>query len=90
MNKNKCFLMMPKEMASEYKFSKYNIYLDESKGLVYNAVTQAVSTFENHTMDIDDISELVDCGFVVPVDMDELEEIKNEYDGRKSYLMNFI
>ena len=36
-------------MASEYKFSKYNIYLDESKGLVYNAV----STFENHTMDID-------------------------------------
>ncbi|RGI57240.1 radical SAM protein [Ruminococcus sp. AM30-15AC] len=83
MNKNKCFLMMPKEMASEYKFSKYNIYLDESKGLVYNAVTQAVSTFENHTMDIDDISELVDCGFVVPVDMDELEEIKNEYDGRK-------
>lgn len=34
---------MPKEMASEYKFSKYNIYLDESKGLVYNAVTQAVS-----------------------------------------------
>lgn len=41
-------------------------------------------------MDIDDISELVDCGFVVPVDMDELEEIKNEYDGRKSYLMNFI
>ena len=35
MNKNKCFLMMPKEMASEYKFSKYNIYLDESKGFYY-------------------------------------------------------
>lgn len=83
MSKNKCFLTMPEKMAYEYKFSKYNIYLDASRGLVYNTVTQAVSAFENHTVDIKEIPELVDCGFIVPLSMDELTEIKNEYEDRE-------
>lgn len=82
MNGYKCFLTMPEKMACTYKFSQYNIYLDESRGLVYNTRTQAVSEFDNHTLDINDALELVDCGFIVPIDIDELDEIRGEYEER--------
>ena len=82
MSDNKCFLTMPEKLACKYKLSQYNIYLDETRGLVYNTVTQAVSEFENHTININDVPLLVDCGFIVPVSMDELVEIRNEYEDR--------
>jgi len=87
MNEYKCFLTMPDKMACKYKFSKYNIYLDESRGLVYNILTQAVAEFENHTLDINDVSELVDCGFIVPIDTEEIDKIRKEYEER-SYISN--
>lgn len=74
MRNNKCFLTMPAEVACAYKFSKYNIYLEASKGLVYNSVSQAVSMFENPIIDLKSIPELIDSGFIVPVDTDELSE----------------
>ena len=82
MNGCKRFLTMPDEMARTFKFSEYNIYLDESRGLVYNTRTQAVSEFENHTLDTNDALELVDCGFIVPINTDEIDEIRNEYEER--------
>lgn len=82
MNGYKCFLTMPEKMACTFKFSKYNIYLDESRGLVYNTRTQAVSEFDDHTLDTNDVSELVDCGFIVPINTDEMDEIRNEYEER--------
>lgn len=85
MSENKCFLVMPEKMACEYKLSKYNIYLDASIGLVYNTITQAVSAFDNHIIDRNDIAELLDCGFIVPVEKDEFSEIKNEYDSREQF-----
>ena len=45
MNDSKCFLRMPSTMASMYKFSAYNIYLDEDMGLVYNTYSQDISSF---------------------------------------------
>ena len=60
-----CFLKMPEDMAKEYKFSAYNLYLDETRGLVYNTVTQAVSEFEEKEIRPDDLSELIECGFIV-------------------------
>lgn len=87
MNGYKCFLTMPDEMACAFKFSKYNIYLDESHGLVYNTRTQAVSEFDDHTLDINDVLELVDCGFIVPIDADEIDEIRDEYE-KRSLLSN--
>lgn len=89
MRNNKCFLTMPAEVACAYKFSKYNIYLEASKGLVYNSVSQAVSMFENPIIDLKSIPELIDSGFIVPVDTDELSEIRKEYDEREQLSREF-
>lgn len=86
---NKCFLVMPKTMASDYKFSIYNIYLDETKGLVYNTITQAVSAFEDKALNVEDIAELLECGFVVEKSVDELAMLKKEYDCREQLSSEF-
>ena len=83
MNDSKCFLRMPATMASMYKFSAYNIYLDEGMGLVYNTYSQAISSFEDFVLKEEDVPDLVENGFIVRLGTDELAEIKAEYDSRE-------
>ena len=85
MNDSKCFLRMPSAMASMYKFSVYNIYLDEVMGLVYNTYSQAISSFEDFVLKEKDIPDLVENGFIVRLETDELAEIKAEYDSRELF-----
>lgn len=85
MNDSKCFLVMPEPMAKKYKFSVYNLYLDAGMGLVYNTCSQAISSFENHLLQEEDIPELLENGFIVRLEADELAEIKAEYDSRDQY-----
>lgn len=85
MNDSKCFLRMPSAMASMYKFSAYNIYLDEVMGLVYNTYSQAISSFEDFVLKEKDIPDLVENGFIVRLETDELAEIKAEYDSRELF-----
>lgn len=85
MNDSKCFLRMPSAMASMYKFSAYNIYLDEVMGLIYNTYSQAISSFEDFVLKEEDIPDLVENGFIVRLETDELAEIKVEYDSRELF-----
>lgn len=82
MDHTNCFLKLPKELATKYKLSIYNIYLDETRGLVYNTVTQAVSEFDDKVLCADDLLGLAECGFIVPVEKDEKEALKDEYSCR--------
>ena len=82
MNHTNCFLRLPEELATKYKLSVYNIYLYETKGLVYNTVTQAVSEFEDKVLCADDLLDLVECGFIVPEEKDEKEALRDEYNHR--------
>lgn len=85
MNYTNCFLSLPDEMVKRYKLSEYNIYLDEKRGLVYNTITQAVSEFEDKVLSADNLSDLVECGFIVPVEADERAVLQNEYDQRDKF-----
>lgn len=85
MSHTKCFLRLPEELATKYKLSIYNIYLDETRGLVYNTVTQAVSEFDDKVLCADDLLDLVECGFIVPVEKDEKEALRDEYNHRNEF-----
>lgn len=85
MNHINCFLKMPGEVAEKYKFSAYNIYLDEKSGLVFNSVTQAISEFENKMLSADDLPDLIECGFIVPIETNEVGVLRNEYDQREDF-----
>lgn len=79
----KCFLIMAEAIACKYKLSEYNLYLDENKGLVYNMLTQALAAFEDRTLKVKDVPELLENGFIVDKDTDELIMMKKEYDARE-------
>lgn len=85
MNCTNCFLSLPDEMVKKYKLSEYNIYLDEKRGLVYNTITQAVSEFEDKVLSADNLPDLVECGFIVPVEADERAVLQDEYDQRDKF-----
>lgn len=89
MNHTNCFLKLPEGLATKYKFSVYNIYLDETRGLVYNTVTQAVSEFEDKMLDVADLLGLIECGFIVPLEMDEKEVLRDEYNHRDEFSDKF-
>lgn len=78
-----CFLRMPEGMAEEYKFSDYNVYLDEKRGLVYNTRTQVISEFEEKEIRQDYLDKLVECGFIVEKKVNEVVILKSEYDCRE-------
>lgn len=85
MNHTNCFLRLPEELETKYKLSVYNVYLDESRGLVYNTVTQAVSEFEDKMLSVDNLSALVECGFIVPAGTDEKTILRDEYRHRDEF-----
>lgn len=85
MNYPNCFLRLPKELEMKYKLSEYNVYLDESRGLVYNAVTQAVSEFEDKMLTADNLQDLVECGFIVLKGTDEKAVLRDEYRHRDEF-----
>lgn len=82
MDNAKNFLLMPDELSKKYKFSKYNLYIDEQRGIVSNTITQAVSQFGDYMINSLDLPDLLECGFVVPIDKDELRELEIEYESR--------
>lgn len=85
MNHTNCFLKLPEELETKYKLSVYNVYLDESRGLVYNTVTQAVSEFEDKMLSVDNLPALVECGFIVPAGTDEKAILRDEYRHRDEF-----
>ena len=84
MNNKKEFLRVSDDFTDKYKLSQYNIYLDAKEGLVYNTVSQAVATFETKTIDDEVIEACLENGFVVNRDLNELYELKKEYDCRNN------
>lgn len=85
MNHTNCFLSLPEELETKYKLSEYNIYLDETRGLVYNTVTQAVSEFENRVLSEEDLPDLIECGFIVSAGTDEKAVLRDEYNHRDEF-----
>lgn len=85
MKHTNCFLRLPEELETKYKLSIYNIYLDETRGLVYNTVTQAVSEFDDKVLCADDLLDLVECGFIVPLEKDEKKALRDEYNHRDEF-----
>lgn len=85
MNHINCFLSLSEELETKYKLSEYNIYLDEKRGLVYNTVTQAVSEFENRVLSEEDLCDLIECGFIVPIETDEKAVLRDEYNHRDEF-----
>ncbi len=83
MNENSNFLNLSKELPQDYKLSKYNLYLDESQKIVYNLVTQAVAEFNCLELNAKELYELLDAGFIVKSDDDELIRLKKEYESRE-------
>lgn len=80
---NKAFIRLPEEISKEYRLSMYNVYLPE-KRVVYNTYTGALSEFEDDELRLSDLDALIECGFIVRNDSDELAELKYEYDNRES------
>ncbi len=89
MYKLDCFLSIPVEMSKSYKLSKYNLYLDYERGLVYNTITQAASAFEDKELRFSDIPELLENGFLVNINDDEINSLKTEYDNRAEFSNEF-
>lgn len=83
---NTCFLSLPESISSYYKFSAYNLYLNAANRMVYNTKTQAVCCFDDNIIKENDVEALIENGFLVKKDADELEEIKEEYDAREQYV----
>lgn len=84
MNRNIEFLSMPKQMAENYKLSRYNLY-NENKKTVFNTVTQATAEFDEHVLKMSDVEALIECGFIVEKGVDELELLKEEYLSREKF-----
>ena len=87
MNNKKEFLRVSDDFTDKYKLSQYNIYLDAKEGLVYNTVSQAVATFETKTIDDEVVEACLENGFVVNRDLNELDELKKEYDSITIFYM---
>ena len=85
MKDNKCFLTLDETITKDYKLSEYNLYLDESKGIVFNTLTQAVALFEDKIIRHSEIPELLENGFIVNKEENEFEIIKAEYDKRDQF-----
>lgn len=82
---NSCFLSLPESIATEYKLSIYNLYLDEVSRTVYNTKTQAVCCFDDCMVKAADVDLMLENGFLVRGEEDELEDLKTEYDSREQF-----
>lgn len=84
-----CRLSLPSELSNSYKLSEYNIYLKYGKGLVYNTITQAIAEFNEKEIKSDDLPFLLENGFVVFKNDNELKRLNSEYENREIFSENF-
>lgn len=83
---NMPFLKLPSDMDKEYRLSQYNLYIDESKGLVYNTRTTAIVEFDDKLLNVDQVDDLLDLGILIPKNSNEIELIKSEYNNRERFV----
>ena len=84
MTKDKHFFTISDEIKGEYKPSAYNVCLSKDGRLIYNTVSQAVAMFEKTDLS-EYVDDMVENGFLVKSDTDELSDLKKEYDSRESF-----
>ena len=84
-----CRLSLPSELSNSHKLSEYNIYLKYGKGLVYNTITQAIAEFNEKEIKSDDLPFLLENGFVVFKNDNELKRLNSEYENREIFSKNF-
>ena len=89
MNSSNCFLIMSESLSRDYKFSFYNLYLDDVRGLVYNTLTQAIAEFDDHVISENDVPELIENGFIIPKATDEFLVLEEEYNSRSQFQNDF-
>lgn len=89
MLENKCFITLPKEIAKDYKMSRYNIYVNSETRLVYNTVSSAIVAFDNDFVKEENVFDLIELGVLVERETDELLNLEEEYKEREKYVDNF-
>ncbi len=82
---NTPFLVMPVDMAADYKLSDYNLYIDEKSGTIFNTRTTSVVSFDDKVLQTNQIADLLELGIIVKKADKEFELIKSEYDNRDYY-----